>query len=113
MRLALIAVAALTLAGCEGLTDQQQTLRDQGRPYQIGESDGLKAFKWDIPQGNGNTEEMVFIVGMSTQWCSNSEQASCKSTDASNINRAPMTEEAFAAMAKLSPEERKSLGLTR
>lgn len=113
MRIALLAVAALTLAGCDSLTDQQQTLRDQGRPYQIGESDGLKAFKWDIPQGGGSTEEMVFIIGTSTQWCSNDEKASCKSTDATNVGRAPMTEEAFAAMARLTPEERKSLGLTR
>lgn len=112
MRIALIAVAALAVAGCDSLTDQQATLRDQGRPYQIGEADGLKAFKWEIPRG-GNTEEMVFIIGQTTKWCRNDEQASCRSTDASNVGRAPMTEEAFTAMTKLSPEERKSLGLTR
>lgn len=114
MRIALIAVvAALTVAGCDSLTEQQATLRDQGRPYQIGEADGLKAFKWEIPRGGGNTEEMVFIIGQTTKWCRNDEQASCRSTDASNVGRAPMTEEAFMAMARLTPEERRALGLTR
>ena len=113
MRTALIALAALTLAGCDSLTDTQQKLRDQGRPYQIGESDGLKAFKWEIPQGNGNSEDLVFIVGTATEWCGSTEKSSCRVTDATNVNRPPMTEEAFAAMAKLTPEERKRLGLTR
>lgn len=113
MRLAVIAAAALVLAGCENLTDAQSTLRDQGRPYLIGEADGLRAYKWEIPRGSNGSEDLVFIVGAATQYCSGSDRATCKTVDGSQIGRPVMTEESFAAMSKLSPQERRALGLTR
>ncbi len=112
MRLAIIAAAALALAGCDGLTPTQQELRDQGRPYLIGEADGLRAFKWEIPKSHG-TEDLVFIVGTATEWCRTTDQDSCRMVDATQVGRPVMTEEAFAAMAKLTPDERRALGITR
>lgn len=113
MRLALIAAVALALAGCENLTETQQTLRDQGRPYLIGEADGLRAYKWEIPRGSNNSEDLVFIVGSATRHCSTDDRSSCKTVDASQVGSPVMTEEAFVAMARLTPEERRALGLTR
>lgn len=113
MRLAIIAVAALTLAGCDSLTDAQKTLRDQGRPYLIGEADGLRAFKWEIPTGGGNSEDLVFVMGAATETCRTTDKSSCITVDATQVGRAPMTEESFVAMTKLSPQERRALGLTR
>lgn len=113
MRLAIIAAAALALAGCENLTDAQEKLRDQGRPYLIGEADGLRAYKWEIPRGSNASEDLVFIVGTVTEYCSGSDRDTCNTVDGSQIGRAPMTEASFVAMTKLSPEERRALGLTR
>ena len=107
------AMAFLLLAGCENMTETQKTLRDRGRPYLIGESDGLRAYKWEIPTGNSNTEDLVFIVGNSTNHCASSERSSCKTVDASMIGQPVMTEQAVQAMAKLTPEERRALDLTR
>lgn len=55
------ATAALALAGCDSLSESQKTLRDSGRPYQIGEANGLKAYRWDIPRGSYTTT-LYFVV---------------------------------------------------
>lgn len=113
MKLALIAAVSLALVGCDNLTDAQTTLRDQGRPYQIGEADGLRAYKWEIPRGSSSSDDVVFIVGSATKYCSTDDRSSCMTVDATQIGRPVMTEQAFAAMARLSPQERRALGLTR
>lgn len=113
MRLAIITAAALALAGCGELTDAQKTLRDQGRPYLIGEADGLRAYKWEIPTGRNSSTDLVFMVGTVTEYCSGSDRSTCRTVDATQVGHAPMTEESFVAMTKLTPEERKALRLTR
>ena len=109
--------AALVLGGCSNLTPEQEQLREQGRPFLVGQSEGLKAYRWDIPLRQ-DTKTLYFIAGAPTTECAGSEETSCITVDASAVGgssgqRGPLTEAAFQAMAKLTPEERLALGVTR
>lgn len=114
----LIAASLLALAGCSDLTPEQDQFRQQGRPFLVGQSEGLKAYRWDIPLRN-SSQTLYFIVGQATTTCvSPSDPTTCDTVDASAVNsgagqRGTLTEAAFQAMSKLTPEERVALGVTR
>lgn len=105
------ALAVVGLAGCENLTDEQQVLRDQGRPFLYAEADGIKAYRWDIPQpGTNGSTTLYFIPGATTrEACGNRDNNTCPVTAAGPAVAPPTPRE--AALAKLTPEEKQALGI--
>lgn len=110
-RLLITCAAAMVVSGCSDLTPEQEQSRQQGRPFLIAQSDGLKAYRWDIPR-DGAAKTLYFVSGSITESC-NSEGENCETVDASGIRNSPISEAAFQAMSKLTPEERIALGMTQ
>lgn len=106
------ALSVVGLAACENLTPEQQQLRDQGRPFLYAEADGLKAYRWDIPQsGNNSATTLYFIPGATTLGddCGSKDARTCPVTAAGPNVTVPTPRE--AALSKLTPEEKQALGI--
>src|SRR5690606_18591047 len=98
MKRLFIICCALVVSGCSDLTPEQEQSRQQGRPFLIGQSDGLKAYRWDIPKRDGS-KILYFVAGATTHTCS-SDGENCVTVDASGIGKigqGPISETAFQA----------------